>query len=173
MKILFLTSNEVTRPLIEFLSRENTVVFDHSTPVDWVISYNYKQIIKKPFIDKYKGKIINLHISYLPFNKGADPIFWSLVEDTPSGVTIHQIDEGIDTGDILVQKYVPLDDEDTLKTAYEKLHREIQKLFIDNWEKIKKGEILPQKQRGIGTYHRASDKYNMEVGNLKRLRLGA
>ena len=71
---------------------------------DWVVSYGYSHIIKQDMIDKAKNPIINLHISYLPFNKGADPNFWSWLENTLKGVTIHQIDKGIDTGDILIQK---------------------------------------------------------------------
>ena len=73
---------------------------------EWVVSYGYSHIIKQDMIDKAKNPIINLYISYLPFNKGADPNFWSWLENTLKGVTIHQIDKGIDTGDILIQKEV-------------------------------------------------------------------
>ena len=48
--------------------------------------------------------ILNLHISYLPFNKGAHPNFWSFAENTPSGVTIHKINKKIDSGNIIYQK---------------------------------------------------------------------
>ena len=53
-----------------------------------------------------KNNIINLHISYLPYNRGAHPNFWSFVENTPSGVSIHQVDSGIDTGKIVIQKQI-------------------------------------------------------------------
>lgn len=46
---------------------------------------------------------MNLHISYLPWNKGADPNFWSCIDGTPAGVTLHHIDAGVDTGDIIAQ----------------------------------------------------------------------
>ena len=59
---------------------------------------------------------------------------WSFLEDTPKGVTIHYIDEGIDTGDIIVQKEVFIDeDKETLKSSYEILNKEIQALFKENW----------------------------------------
>ena len=48
--------------------------------------------------------MINLHISYLPYNKGAHPNFWSWVKNTPKGVSIHLISEKIDAGDIIFQK---------------------------------------------------------------------
>ena len=51
-------------------------------------------------------KIINLHIGYLPYNRGAHPNFWSFMDNTPTGVTIHEIDKNIDTGKIIYQKIV-------------------------------------------------------------------
>lgn len=114
---------------------------------DYIISYNYKYIISKEIIDCVKGKAINLHSSFLPYNRGSHPNVWSFLEDTPKGVTIHYIDEGIDTGDIIIQKEVFIDEnKETLKNSYEILHREIQTLFKENWNKIKNGEIAPQKQ---------------------------
>ncbi|MCL0081308.1 hypothetical protein M1N64_03665 [Peptococcaceae bacterium] len=50
-------------------------------------------------MDKFQGRAINLHISFLPWNRGADPNFWSFIENAPVGVSIHYLDEGIDTGD--------------------------------------------------------------------------
>ena len=120
---------------------------------DFIISYNYKYIISKEIIDCVGGKAINLHSSFLPWNRGYHPNIWSFLEDTPKGVTIHYIDEGIDTGDIIVQKEVVIDEEkETLKTSYEILHREIQSLFKENWDKIKNGEIKPQAQAVGGAY---------------------
>src|SRR6056300_461455 len=60
---------------------------------DWVISFGYKHILKSDFISRFYRKIINLHISYLPYNRGSHPNVWSFVEDTPKGVTIHLIDD--------------------------------------------------------------------------------
>ena len=50
--------------------------------------------------------IVNLHKAYLPYNKGAHPNFWSFAENTPSGITIHVIDSGIDTGNIIYRKFI-------------------------------------------------------------------
>ena len=64
-----------------------------------------------------------MHISLLPWNRGYHPNIWSFLEDTPKGVTIHYINEGIDTGDIIVQKEIVIDeDKETLKSSYEILH---------------------------------------------------
>ena len=53
--------------------------------------------------------------------EGQDPNLWSFIEDTPKGVTIHEIDEGIDTGDIIFQKEIVLNSNETLASSYEKL----------------------------------------------------
>jgi methionyl-tRNA formyltransferase len=124
---------------------------------DWVVSYGYSHIIKQDMIDKAKNPIINLHISYLPFNKGADPNFWSWLENTLKGVTIHQIDKGIDTGDILIQKEVKFKGDETLSSSYEILKEEIENLFIESFDNIIKGCILPKKQNGKGTFHLKKD----------------
>lgn len=125
---------------------------------DLIVSYNYKYILPKEIIELPGFGAINLHISYLPWNRGAHPNVWSFLDDTPKGVTIHYIDEGIDTGDILFQKLVYFDEtKETLKSSYEKLHLAIQDLFKENWEKIKIGAVTPMKQIEQGTLHYVKD----------------
>jgi len=82
----------------------------------------------------------------------------SFIENTPKGVTIHLIDEGIDTGPILVQKKLKFDETlETLRSAYEKLHKEIQELFKQNWNDIKTGKIKPIAQEMKGNLHYKDD----------------
>ncbi len=84
-----------------------------------------------------QGQIFNLHISLLPYNREASPNFFSSIENTPKGVTIHQIDEGLDTGPILAQKELFFDEsKETFASSYEKLILEIQMLFKENWSSI-------------------------------------
>lgn len=154
------------------------ITLDMVQNYDFIISFGYRHIIKKDIIDKFINKIINLHISLLPYNKGADPNLWSYLENTPKGVTIHYIDEGLDTGDIIVQKEVQDNVEtDTLKTSYDRLINEIVMLFNDNIEDILTGSIKSKKQHGNGSLHYLKDKekfmslliengYNTLVKNL-------
>ena len=123
-----------------------------------MISYNYKYIIKEDVLNLLSVKAINLHISFLPWNRGAHPNFWSFAEDSPKGVTIHLMDKGIDTGNILIQKKIFIDEKkETLKSSYEILHREIQDLFKSYWQEIKKGKIKPEKQKERGSIHYKKD----------------
>ncbi len=159
MKILYLGSNS---PVLTFLRKEENVInteekitteFIKYNDIELIISYGYRHIITSDIL--FLIPAINLHISYLPFNRGADPNFWSFVEDTSKGVTIHMIDEKLDTGDILLQKEIIFSEFETLKTSYNKLQDEIQNIFINNWPELLK--IKPIKQ-DKGTYHNSSQK---------------
>lgn len=169
MRILFLSNNSNTRSLINWLkntAEEEVIIRNEKiskkdiTEINphFLISYNYKFIIKKEVLELLPNRVINLHISLLPYNKGSNPNIWSFLEDTPKGVTIHLVDEGLDTGNILVQKELLIDEnKETLRSSYELLHREIQTLFIENWENIKNGEIVSKPQTQGGSIHSKKD----------------
>ena len=125
--------------------------------VDWIVSYGYRHIIRPEVIAKFPKRIVNLHISLLPWNRGADPNIWSYLEDTPKGVSIHLIDAGIDTGPLLCQQEVRMSDSDTLKSSYDKLTTAIELLFADRWTSIRDSEISPTAQIGAGSYHKSKD----------------
>lgn len=176
VKILFVTNNEISKNLINWLrneAKEEVVVISEKMSMgiidlykpDLLISYNYKYIIQKHILTLLGNRAINLHISFLPWNKGAHPNIWSFVENTPKGVTIHYMDKGIDTGDILLQREVYIDEEkETLFSSYGILHSEIQDLFISNWDKLKTLEIIPRPQRGGGSIH-----YTKDLEKIKHL----
>lgn len=126
--------------------------------VEFLVSYGYRHILRANVLDPYEGRIVNLHISHLPWNRGADPNFWSFVDDTPKGVTIHYMDAGVDTGDIIVQKPVSFSADDTLRTSYDKLQREICELFRRHWEDIRSGRCARVPQKGAGSSHKVKDK---------------
>ncbi|MBU2599712.1 formyl transferase [bacterium] len=121
------------------------------------ISVNFGYTIKKEFLDIFPQGCINLHTSYLPYNRGAHPNIWSIIEETPAGVTLHYIDEGIDTGDIIAQKEIKVEFNDTGETLYHKLEDASLKLFQGTWEDIKNSTNRRIKPVGKGTYHRTKD----------------
>ena len=168
--ILFLGDRE--SPLFEWLkslgesviqtSEKITPEFIDSNCIIFLVSYGYRHILRKNILELLPNSAINLHISYLPWNKGADPNFWSFLEDTPKGVTIHYLNEGVDTGDIIIQKEVKFNTkQETLATSYEKLQETIQDLFKQNWKDIKSGKCQRQKQVGNGSLHKVKDKEGM------------
>lgn len=162
--ILFLTCNDNTLSLYEWLMEREKNVILYRDRIDLpkvvelnprlMISYNYSFLIKEDVIAFMRQRIINLHISLLPWNRGADPNYWSFIEDTRKGVTIHLIDRGLDTGDILLQKEVFFDEEqESFRSSYQKLQEEICRLFQENWQDIKNNRITPRKQTGCGSLH--------------------
>ncbi|AXE99971.1 MULTISPECIES: formyltransferase family protein [Paraburkholderia] len=167
MKVLFLTSGEAARPLADWLGQRETLTV-RETPVsaqeiaalapDLIVSHSYRHILKRDVLAAAPDRFINLHISLLPYNRGADPNLWSFIDETPKGVSIHLIDEGIDTGALLLQREVSFDeDSETLGSSYATLQQTIGELFMENWSSLRDGRIAPRAQSGAGTFHRATE----------------
>lgn len=166
--ILFLSNNENSRELEEWLREtEACPVYRVENKIDlqmiqelepsFMVSYNYRYLVNEDVIAYMKGKIINLHTSYLPYNRGSAPNFFSFWEDTPKGVTIHQLEKGLDTGAIFCQKEIVFHEEkETFASTYDRLQAEMAQLFKENWKQIKQGSIVPVAQAGEGTYHTVS-----------------
>lgn len=126
---------------------------------DLVISFGYRHIVRTDVLESLGNKILNLHISYLPWNRGADPNFWSWLENTPKGVTIHLMDAGLDTGAILFQKELQFNDAESLASSYETLQSEIVELFENNLEQILNLDFDPKPQEILsGSCHKSEDK---------------
>ena len=169
MKIIFLTNNNISYDLylwLKEIKHEEVVLIEKKINLndikaikpDFIISYNYKFIITEDIIKHMGNRVINLHISFLPWNRGADPNVWSFLENTKKGITIHLVDPGLDTGDILLRKEVLFDESiETFSSTYIKLHNEIKILFKENWDKIKQSRIITQKQSIGGSFHYVKD----------------
>lgn len=163
-RVLFLGYTSEKTTLIDALVNANCEVWhtqekiDTTQGFDFVISYGYGHILKKSIIESSVAPIINLHISYLPWNRGAHPNFWSFFDCTPSGVSIHLIDEGIDTGPILYQRYVNFSkDQMTFSQTYRQLIVELESLFKENLKEIISGTYKTLPQRRKGSYHKVDD----------------
>ncbi|BFG75054.1 hypothetical protein PTKU46_30870 [Paraburkholderia terrae] len=162
-----MTSGDTARPLADWLGQREALTV-RETPVsaqeiaalapDLIVSHSYPHILKRDVLAAAPDRFINLHISLLPYNRGADPNLWSFLDETPKGVSIHLIDEGIDTGALLLQREVSFDeDSETLGSSYAKLQQTIGELFMENWSSLRDGRIAPRAQSGAGTFHRASE----------------
>jgi methionyl-tRNA formyltransferase len=132
------------------------------TDADFIVSYGYRHLLRRPLLGSVPA--VNLHISYLPWNRGADPNLWSWIDDTPKGVTIHDIDEGMDTGPIIAQRLVDFGDNETLASSYAKLRRAVEEVFEEVWPMIRDGSARRTPQRGHGSSHRVRDR--AAIGHL-------
>jgi len=146
-KCLFLGYDSKKTNLINFLKLKKIKVTQYKNKIlsykiakkyDCIISFGYRKIISNKVIAKIKRPIINLHISYLPYNRGAYSNFWSFIDNTPKGVTIHEIDKGIDTGKIIYRKKINLKvkNKTSFRSTYELLIFEVQNLFKKHYKSI-------------------------------------
>jgi methionyl-tRNA formyltransferase len=177
-KILYLGYED--SPIVSWLKNENIIVettLDKLDPIrlrdtadeyDWVVSYRYPHIVTPEVISLLTGRLLNLHISYLPWNKGADPNLWSFVDDTPKGISIHQMDEGIDTGGVYCQKQLHFHQDETLALTYKRLNNEISELFFNSIRDIVSNNLLATPQKGKGSYHRKKDKQKLPAELFKK-----
>lgn len=107
----------------------------------------FGQILSKEILEMPKYGCINIHASLLPKYRGAAPIQWAILNgDDVTGVTIMQMNEGLDTGDILTTKEVTISDEDTGESLFDKLAIAGAKLLIETLPEIERGTITPVKQ---------------------------
>lgn len=163
-RVLFLGYGRSETTLIDKISNLGIEVVHSDKPMrafrnfDLVISFGYRHIIPADVIDSSPCPLINLHISMLPWNRGAHPIFWAFFDNTPLGVTIHEIDSGLDTGPIVAQREVELElGSCTFKDVHSRMIREIETLLIDCFHEIKLGIYESRPQFGVGSFHKAVD----------------
>lgn len=135
---------------------------------DFIITVYWAYLLK-PEIFKIAPNTLNFHPALLPINRGWFPHVHSILDGTPTGVTLHQISAGADAGDIWVQKKIDLLPTDTAVTIYKRLQEGIIDLFKNNWGKIKKGEIkaFPQDKNKI-IYHKKNEINQLDEIDLKK-----
>ena len=107
----------------------------------------FGQILSKEILEMPKYGCINIHASLLPKYRGAAPIQWAILNgDAVTGVTIMQMNEGLDTGDILTTKEVEISAEETGESLFDKLAIAGAELLIETLPEIEKGTLTPTKQ---------------------------
>jgi len=129
----------------------------------------YGKILSKEILEMPKYGCVNVHASLLPKYRGAAPIQWSIIDgEKLTGVTIMQMDEGLDTGDMLFKTVVEIAPEDTADTLYDKLSVCGASLITEALDCIEKGDIHPVKQDDSqATYARILDKSLGKLSFLK------
>jgi methionyl-tRNA formyltransferase len=131
------------------------------------VSAFFGYILRQPMIDLFPRGIVNLHTSMLPLNRGSYPNVWTIVDDTPAGVTMHLVDKGVDTGPVLAQAKIDVCPDDTGLTLNARLETAMVRLFRDNWKKFARGELQPVPQNDAdATLRRASDTSKIDCIDL-------
>ncbi|MGH8605534.1 MAG: formyltransferase family protein, partial [Gammaproteobacteria bacterium] len=89
--------------------------------LDYILSVHYPYIIPREVFEIPRIGTLNLHPSYLPFNRGWHTPTWAIVDGNPYGATLHWVDESLDTGEIALQKRLDVRPDDTAHTLYERV----------------------------------------------------
>lgn len=139
-------------------SSEQFYKFVKNLDLDLIFLTWWPSIIKKEELNLVKEGWVNMHPSLLPYGRGKHPYYWSIVENLPFGVSLHFIDEGIDTGPVIAQKEIKILPEDNGESLYNKAINEIIKLFKENFIRIISSEIKPIPQNSEeATFHLAKE----------------
>ncbi len=107
----------------------------------------FGQIVSQEILDMPRYGCVNIHASLLPRYRGAAPIQWVILnKEKETGVTIMQMDAGIDTGDMLMQRSFAIGAKDTGETVHDKLSALGAEMIVDALREIEEGTLTPVKQ---------------------------
>ena len=117
---------------------------------DIILSSGYDRLLRPKTVQRFSQRIINLHAAYLPWARGIGTTLFATMLRYPHGVSIHFINEGLDTGNLISRKLVQPGPKDTLRTFYTKLLSATEELFFESFPKIVNGQTngVPQEKLG-------------------------
>lgn len=117
---------------------------------DILVSMSFNQIFKTEIINLSPNGIINCHAGKLPFYRGRNILNWVLINDEPEfGITVHYVDEGIDTGDIILQRTFPIKETDSYATLLDIAFVECANILYDSLELFVDNKVKPVAQNII------------------------
>ena len=136
---------------------------------DLAVSVFFGYVLRPEFLKLFPRETINLHPGYLPYNRGIYTNVFSILEGTPAGVTLHYVDQGVDTGDIIARREVAQKPTDTGETLYHRQEKACLDLFFSAWPEVKAGtnQRIPQ-EPGQGTAHVLADLAGLDEIELDR-----
>lgn len=118
--------------------------------VDLFVSMSFNQIFRKKLINLPPLKTINCHAGKLPYYRGRNILNWVLINDETSfGITVHYMDEGIDTGDIILQKEYPITEEDDYGTLLNKAYEGCADVLYESIKLIQNNQVVRIPQNSI------------------------
>lgn len=136
---------EVFQP--EDINSKNSIEKIKSINPDIIIVAAFGQILKKELLDIPRYGCINIHASLLPKYRGAAPINWAIINgEKDTGITIMDMEEGLDTGDIISQRSIPIEEDDDSQSLHDKLSVLGSELIIETITNITRGKYKKTSQ---------------------------
>lgn len=135
--------------------------------LDYIIGIHFPYLVPPEILAIPKIGVLNLHPAYLPYNRGWHTPSWAILESTPIGATLHFMDAGIDTGDIVHQKELIVQPDDTADTLYQRLKPLELETFKEAWPLIvtETYERRPQ-DIPVGTQHQRKELLRNDIQRL-------
>ena len=134
------------------LRTEEAVKYLRACKADIMVVVAFGQILPKVVLEMTTYGCINVHASLLPAYRGAAPIQWPIINgDKKTGVTIIQMDEGIDTGDMILKEEIPINDQETASTLHDELAKLGAKLCVKALKQIEDNTVIYQPQQETTT----------------------
>lgn len=103
---------------------------------DYILCIHFPYVFPTEVLQIPKHGVVNLHPAYLPYNRGWHTPTWAIWEGTPYGATLHFMDEGMDTGDIIHQKQIEILPNDTADTLYKRVMKLEFEVFKEAWPSL-------------------------------------
>lgn len=136
---------------------------------DMAVSVFFGYILRSEFLKLFARETINLHPGYLPYNRGIYTNVFSILDGTPAGVTLHYVDQGVDTGDIIARQEVAKNPTDTGQSLYHRQEKACVDLFFSAWPEVKAGTNPRRPQEpDQGTAHGFADLDGLDEIGLDR-----
>lgn len=105
--------------------------------VDWLFIIGWSQIARPPVLEAPRKGVLGMHPTLLPVGRGRAPIPWAILKGLDeTGVTLFQLDEGVDTGPIVAQERLPIRPDETATTLYERVQQAHQSLLAKVWDDL-------------------------------------
>jgi methionyl-tRNA formyltransferase len=133
-----------------------------SLDLDYFLSVHFPYIITQEVLDIPRIGTLNLHPAYLPYNRGWHTPSWAILEGTPYGATLHWVDEGIDTGDIALQRRIHVLPDDTAHTLYQRVLVLEEQLLCEALPLLAARSVPRITQEPGGTAHIKQDLQSMQ-----------
>lgn len=142
---------------------------------DLIVSAGFRHIVPEEVLEIPPLGAVNLHKSYLPYNRGANPNVWSIIEDNPAGVSIHYMTSEVDGGPIVDRRRVPVFPDDTGRNLYVRLEHAQFEQFTEVWPDLRDGNVDALEQPADeGTYHYKDDFVDLwELDREEEVRVGS
>lgn len=140
-----------------------------SLDLDFIIGIHFPYMISPEILDIPKFGFINLHPAYLPYNRGWHTPSWAILENTPIGGTLHFMNEGIDSGDIILQKSIEILPTYTANSLYQAVKLCEIEVFKEAWPTLLNGSYKRIKQDF--TYGSAHTKKELLTDDIQKIDL--